>query len=166
MAYVLARAAAAPLRISVFGFAVGFALGVLPGAAKAADIDIFLDQAKLVKLPEKAVTVVVGNPLIADATIQPGGLMVITGKGYGKTNMIALDRGGKVLMRSSVEVSGPRGDVVVVYRGIDRETYSCAPWCERRYTLGDSDDYFNKTGGQIATRNGMAQSTVPGAASK
>ena len=27
----------------------------------------------------------IGNPLIADATVQPGGIMVITGKGYGVT---------------------------------------------------------------------------------
>ena len=34
----------------------------------------------------------VGNPLIADATVQPGGILVITGKGYGATNLVALDR--------------------------------------------------------------------------
>jgi hypothetical protein len=166
MLYVVARDAAASLRAGAFAIALGFAGSAIAGAATAADIDVKLDQAKLVKLPEKAATVVVGNPMIADATIQPGGLMVITGKGYGKTNMIALDRGGKVLMSSSVEVTGPRADVVVVYRGIDRETYSCAPWCERRYTLGDSEKYFNTTGGQITTRNGMAQSAAPGSSSK
>jgi hypothetical protein len=166
MAYVVARGAAAFLRSCVFGVALGLAGPALAGAEAAADIDVHLDQAKLVKLPEKAATVVIGNPLIADATIQPGGLMVITGKGYGKTNVIALDRGGKVLMSSSVEVTGPRGDVVVLYRGVDRETYSCAPWCERRFTLGDSEKYFNNTGAQITTRSGMAQSTAPGASSK
>jgi hypothetical protein len=30
----------------------------------------------------------------------------------------------------------------VVYRGIERETYSCVPYCERRITLGDSTAYF------------------------
>ena len=30
----------------------------------------------------------IGNPLIADLSIQPGGLAVITGKGYGATNFI------------------------------------------------------------------------------
>ena len=64
----------------------------------AADINVILDQAKLVKLPERVATIVIGNPLIADATVQTGGLMVITGKGYGATNIIALDRTGAVLM--------------------------------------------------------------------
>ena len=39
------------------------------------------------KLPDKVATIVIGNPLIADAALQAGGLLVITGKGYGTTNM-------------------------------------------------------------------------------
>ena len=74
---------------------------------------VILDQAKLIKLPEKVATIVIGNPLIADASLQPGGLMVITGKGYGMTNIIALDRTGAVLMEKTIEVQGPREHVVV-----------------------------------------------------
>jgi hypothetical protein len=96
---------------------------------------------------------VVGNPLIADVAIQSGGVMVVTGKGYGNTNVVALDRAGKVLLERTIEVVGPRKDVVVVYRGIDRATYSCAPYCEPRITLGDSTDYFAATIGQTGTRN-------------
>ena len=46
------------------------------------------------KLPEKVSTIVVGNPLIADVAVQSGGLVVVTGKGYGTTNLIVLDRAG------------------------------------------------------------------------
>jgi Flp pilus assembly secretin CpaC len=45
-------------------------------------IVVFMDQARLVQLPERAANVVIGNPLIADVSIQPGGLTVITGKSY------------------------------------------------------------------------------------
>ena len=48
--------------------------------------------------------------------------MVITGKGYGMTNIVALDRTGAILMERTVEVQGPQ-NVVVVYRGVERETY-------------------------------------------
>jgi hypothetical protein len=124
--------------------------------SSAADINVIIDQAKLLKLPEKVATVVIGNPLIADASLQPGGLMVLTGKGYGTTNLIVLDRTGTVLLEKSIEVQGPRGDVVVVYRGIERESYSCTPSCERRIMLGDSNTYFDAVIGQSATRNGQA----------
>ena len=98
-----------------------------------------------------------GNPLIADASLQPGGVMVITGKGYGTTNFILLDRSGQVLLDRTVLVVVPRGrDVVTMYRGAERETYSCAPKCERRITLGDGNTYFDAVINESGARNGMA----------
>lgn len=138
----------------------------MPTRAAAADIGIELDQAKLVKLPERVATIVIGNPLIADAAVQSGGLMVITGKGYGSTNIIALDRGGVVLMEKTVEVVAPRSNLVVVYRGVNRETYSCAPICEPRIMLGDGEKYFEGTISQTVTRSGMAQGNAPAKADK
>lgn len=125
-------------------------------SSRAADINVIIDQATLVKLPDRVATIVIGNPVVADATVQAGGWMVVTGKGYGMTNMIALDRSGAVLMEKSVEVQGLRSGVVVVYKGVDRETYSCAPQCERRLTLGDGQTYFEATSGQITARNALA----------
>jgi Flp pilus assembly secretin CpaC len=128
------------------------------GAACAADhVTVVLDQATVVKMPEKVSTVVVGNPLIADVSLQPGGIMVLTGKGFGMTNVLALDRAGNILMEKSVQVHGPRDDVVVVYRGVLQESYSCAPKCERRVTLGDAPAHFDAALGQIMTRSGTAQ---------
>ena len=124
---------------------------------RSADIDVILDQAKLVKLPERVATIVIGNPLIADATVQAGGLMVITGKGYGRTNLIALDRTGAVLMEKTVEVQGPRAGIVVVYRGVERESYSCTPDCERRITLGDGQTLLRRRpSARPRARNGQA----------
>jgi Pilus formation protein N terminal region len=131
-----------------------------PRPAVAADIVILLDQAKLVKMPDRVATIVIGNPLIADASVQTGGLMVLTGKGYGTTNIIALDRAGAVLLEKTVEVQGPR-NVMVVYRGINRETWVCAPRCEKRITLGDGTDYFDAVLGQTVTRSGAALGLNP-----
>ena len=133
---------------------------LIPRIGRAADaMEVVLDQASLMKLPDKVSTIVVGNPMIADIAIQSGGLVVVTGKGFGSTNLIALDRAGTVLMERSIVVSGPRGrDTVQVYRGLQRETYSCTPSCERRITLGDSADYFTAIAGQAEARNGAAAS--------
>lgn len=120
-------------------------------------IKVRVDQATITKLPAQAVTVVIGNPLIADVTVQPGGLLVITGKGYGSTNMIALDRAGTVLTERNIEVMGTQDKTVVVFRGLNRETYSCAPECENRITLGDSPGYFESTIGQAGNRATRAQ---------
>jgi Flp pilus assembly secretin CpaC len=137
-------------------------------------ITVRVDQALIMKLPERAATVVVGNPLIADLSIQPGGIAVVTGKGFGATNFIVMDHAGAVLMEKIVEVRGPNEQIVQVYRGLTRQTYSCVAECEPRVTLGDTSggdiddksglptDYFNKTLTQIVTRNTQAMSAGAG----
>lgn len=158
-----------PLLFAGLGsLAVAFATVGHPIAALAADpvaestlrepVTVNLDQAKLVKLPERTATIVIGNPLIADAAVQPGGVVVLTAKSYGMTNMMALDRNGATLVEYPIQVVGPSDAVVLVYRGTERESYSCAPDCERRITLGDSVGFFganlNAVGafGALATR--------------
>ena len=84
------------------------------------------------KLPAKVSTIVIGNPLIADVTLQSGGIIVVTGKGYGATNFIAMDRNGEVLVDRQIQVEGPTDQLITVYRGDERETYSCVPICQRR----------------------------------
>ena len=145
------------------------ALCLMPFVAAAQPgepIPVELDQARLVKLPERAATVVIGDPLIADLSIQPGGLAVITGKGYGATNVIVLDKNGAALAEHTVLVRGPTDPIVVVYRGSSRETYSCAPECFPRITLGDDEKYFGVVLDESTTRNNQAQAagTPPAAA--
>jgi Flp pilus assembly secretin CpaC len=160
MAYLFRRGG---LCLIPFGLLIWALL--VPAWASTPDVIVSLDEAKLLKLPERVATIVVGNPLIADISLQPSGLMVITGKGYGMTNIIVMDRSGSVLMEKFVEVRGPTGNVVVMYRGIERETYSCTPMCERRITLGDSSTYFDATLAESTSRNGQAQGApVPAAA--
>jgi Flp pilus assembly secretin CpaC len=126
-------------------------------AAVGEQIAVYLDQSRVLKLPERTATLVVGNPLIADISVQAGGVLVLTGKGYGVTNLIALDRNGVLLMEHPVQVQGARDNVVAVYRGIERESYSCTPDCNRRVTLGDAAPYFTTNMSQFTTLNAQAQ---------
>jgi Flp pilus assembly secretin CpaC len=127
-------------------------------------IAVNVDQAKLVKLPARVATIVVGNPLIADVTLQNGGIVVVTGKGYGATNFIAMDRGGEVLVDRVIQVEGPTDQLVTVYRGIDRESYSCMPICQRRVTLGDGETYFKSAMDQAGTLSSQASGNAAAAA--
>lgn len=117
--------------------------------------EVSVDEARIMKLPDRVATIVIGNPLIADAALQGGGILVLTGKGFGSTNLLALDRTGKVIKDTTIQVVGPASrDLVVVYKGIERESYSCAPECERRLTLGDSPTYFGTILSQAGSRTG------------
>jgi Flp pilus assembly secretin CpaC len=129
-------------------------------SAASGMVTIILDQAQVMRLPDGVATLVVGNPLIADISIQSGGMIVLTGKGYGVTNLLALDRSGAVLEQKMIQVQGPRDNLMVVYRGVERESYSCTPKCERRITLGDSPSYFDTAIAQTGARTGQAQSGV------
>ncbi len=143
--------------IRVWAWTIIFA-ATLGAPAQADTMTVNVDQAQVMKLPARVATIVIGNPLIADAALQSGGVLVITGKGYGSTNLLALDRGGQVVMEKTVQVLGASSsNLVVVYKGPERETYSCAPDCERRITLGDSQGYFTTSLGQTGARSGQAQ---------
>ncbi|HRO00086.1 pilus assembly protein N-terminal domain-containing protein [Nitrobacter sp.] len=147
-------------RAPVIGMSL--AAAILLGAATAPaevisePISVNVDQAKLVRLPGPIATIVVGNPLIADVTLQPGGLVVVTGKGYGATNMIAMDRAGSIMVDRVIQVEGPSDQVVTVYRGLERESYSCMPICQKRVTLGDSAAYFKATMDQASNLSSQA----------
>jgi Flp pilus assembly secretin CpaC len=132
------------------------ALGAYTGAFATESIAVQLDQAKLVRLPNQVATIVVGNPLIADVSLQPGGIMVVTGKGFGTTNVIIMDRNGSIISEQSVQVAGASDQMVTVYRGIERETLSCAPVCQRRAMLGDSTNYFDTAMKQMEARTAQA----------
>jgi Flp pilus assembly secretin CpaC len=134
-------------------------VAALAGSA-AEPIAVNVDQAKLVKLPARVATIVVGNPLIADVTLQTGGIVVVTGKGYGATNFVAMDRAGEILEDRLIEVQGPIDQLVTVYRGVDRESWSCKPICQRRVTLGDGDTYFKAAMDQAGSLSGQASSTA------
>ena len=142
--------------LSVAGTALLAAmLGAAPPAA-ADTVTVVLDQARLMRVPERTATIVIGNPLIADVSLQNGGILVVTGKGYGSTNFLALDRAGKVLAERELLVKAPSENIVSVYYGVDRATLSCEPQCQPRVMLGDAPKMFDAAARQSSSRNGAA----------
>ena len=69
--------------------------GLAVSSAAAEDLSVAKDQSKVVKLTSLAATVVVGNPEIADVAMQDGTTAFVTGKGFGTTNVIAMDAEGR-----------------------------------------------------------------------
>lgn len=138
--------------------ALALILLALPARAEsdAAVITVYVDNAKVMRLPEKTQTVVVGNPIIADVTLQKNGVVVLTGKSFGSTNLIALDAAGAMLAESQIRVEAPQAAVITVQRGLDRESYSCTPNCQPSMQLGDSLKYFGEVSQQAENRRKLA----------
>lgn len=131
-------------------------LAGLSATARAETVPVVLDQATILRLPDGVSTIVIGNPSIADATLQAGGQLIVTGKGYGVTNLMALDARGAIIAEHMINVTAPHKGMLTVYRGVDRETLSCAPYCQRAVVPGDAQAIFSNTVGQNGTRNGLA----------
>ena len=85
----------------------------------------------------------VGNPAIADISIQTGNLLVITGKTFGITNIIALDADRNVIQDQRVLVKRDEAKVVNLQRGTLRQSYNCTPQCNPSITIGDEQAYFD-----------------------
>lgn len=143
--------------------AVAFAVAVFHAAPLAAApasslVTVSLDQARIVKVPERTQTLIIGNPSVADVTLlKTNGIMVVTGKGFGETNLIALDANGEPVAESIVRVNGDSQNLVV-QRGMERESYSCAPRCQPAVALGDSGKYMGDVATQIRAREGLGKS--------
>ena len=132
------------------------AFGASPARAETDVIAVTLDQAKIAKLPAGATTLIIGNPMIADVTmLKNNNSMVITGKGFGQTNLIAIDPAGSIIEEKQVRVLPPK-TVLVVQRGDSRVSYACNPECMPTVQLGDDDKNFKDAGEQISSRNGYA----------
>ncbi|MBV9752574.1 MAG: pilus assembly protein N-terminal domain-containing protein [Hyphomicrobiales bacterium] len=141
----------------IFFLASLSAVVIIPlGAAHAEKLVVTTDKAKIIKLPGQTKTVIVGNPIVADVTIGKDGLVILTGKSFGTTNLIALDGAGAILNESTIQVQQPNENLVIMQRGMDRETYSCTPTCMPSVALGDEQKYFTDTGTASSTRNKLA----------
>lgn len=148
------------VKLAVVSLFFGSAVPAFAGTDKPADpvqtLTVTVDQAKIVDLPAGARTLIIGNPMIADVTmLKTGDMMIVTGKGFGETNIIALDAAGHETDEMNIVVVG-NSNALVVQRGMGRESYTCNPRCQPTAVLGDDSKYFEEVAGQIQTHTNDA----------
>ena len=137
-------------------------VGLGPVMASPVNLNVEIDQAKLVKLDKPGAEIIVGNPTIADVAVQSGKLLVVTGKSAGLTNLMVLDGAGGLIYDRKVVVSADKKRLVTVSKGVLRETYSCRPQCDPSLTPGDAQEYFDALAKGIRNKIGLTQSTLDG----
>jgi hypothetical protein len=118
-------------------FAAG-AVMVIAARAHANEIQVPLDNAQMLTFSKPMRSVSIGNPAIADITVIDRTHILILGKTFGSTNIIALDPAGREAMNDQIVVTARPGTTVSVQRGIARTTLACtANHCEADPTPGD-----------------------------
>ena len=130
--------------------------GLAPALAEdGAPISVNVNMARVLRINAPAATVIVGNPGVADVTIQDPQTLVLTGKSFGQTNLIVLDSVGNPIADTLIDVVQMQG-VLTVYQGAGRTSLSCAPVCHPTIMIGDDTNF---TADNIASSQ-MVKSTA------
>jgi hypothetical protein len=121
-------------------------------AYAASDVRLGLDEVHTLTFKRPVATVYVGNPAIADITMIDARHAFVQGKGYGRTNFVALNQDGVQVFGTSITVTGAsNGNTVVLNRGSQRITLNCAGQrCEPTPMPGDGKDSYDP-GNAVAT---------------
>ena len=130
---------------------------LVPAIADSAPVSVKVNMARILRIDAPASTVIIGNPGIADITIQDPQTLVLTGKSYGQTNLIILDSSGNPIADTMIQVTQDMADVVTVYVGDKRQSYSCEPVCQSIIMMGDDPAFTGETVGSSQTVAGVAQ---------
>lgn len=130
-------------------------IALMAAPSQAADmVKVELDQAKIYRLAAPASTIVIGNPAIADATLQDAQTLIVTGRAYGQTNLIVLDDQGETITDVQLAVLAASENLITVYKGVKRQSMSCLPECQPAAVPGDDAGHFGTILGQISQHNG------------
>jgi len=132
------------------------------GDAASRNIEVLIDQVTMLRLERPAAEIVVGNPSIADISIQSAQVLVLTGKSFGETNLIVLDAKGQVIINRRLVVEEPSAGYVTVYHGTSRTTLHCTPNCETPLVIGDSPSYFDGLSKEIRMKQAIGQASAEG----
>lgn len=142
-----------PNLVAVFALCLSLGSGLIAAPALAADaapINVNVNMARILRINAPAATVIVGNPGIADVTIQDPQTLILTGKSYGQTNLIILDNAGNPIADTMIEVVQMQAGVMTVYQGQSRTSLACAPVCQNIIMMGDNTGF---SGEAVASSN-------------
>ena len=131
--------------------------------ASANELIVKFDQSQIIKLPRPIAEIIIGNPMIADVAIQSSNMLVVTGKSFGLTNIIALDADRNVIVDQRVMVQRDNARLLFLTKAGKRETYNCSPQCNPTITVGDDNVFFMETARNSERKIKMIEGQTDGA---
>lgn len=126
----------------------------------AADLVVRYDQSSLLRLPRPVAEVIIGNPSIADVAVQGSNMLVVTGKTFGVTNVIALDAERNVIQDQRIVVQRDEARMLNLNKGVSRQSYSCTPSCTPTITIGDEPAYFDAVSKSASVKTKFSDSAT------
>jgi len=122
-------------------------------------VALALDEVHTLTFRAPVATVYVGNPTIADVTMIDARHAFVQGKGYGRTNLVALNRDNVQVFNTSITVTGnDSGSTVTLNRGAQRITLNCAGGrCQPTPMPGDDPKAYDSASSQASTHQNTAR---------
>lgn len=124
-------------------------------ASAAEEIVLNTDRSQIIVLDKAPATLVLGNPTVADVTLN-GKTLYLHPRGYGVTNLILLDDDGKKTGDYVLRVIFEDAYSISLYSPGGRQTYSCRKDCAPSLQVGDNPGFFSQYIGQVGAKNGFA----------
>ena len=140
-------------------FAAAALIAATPVSAAGDSVALSLDEVRTVTFKTPVATVYVGNPTIADVTMLDARHAFVQGKGYGRTNLVALNRDNVQVFNTHITVTGNNaGGTVTLNRGAQRVTLNCAGGrCEPTPMPGDDQKAYDSAASQTAAHQSAAR---------
>ncbi|HWM60784.1 MAG TPA: pilus assembly protein N-terminal domain-containing protein [Rhizomicrobium sp.] len=154
------------MRRALFAAALLAATAPAYAAGKNDAVALALDEVHTLTFRAPVATVYVGNPAIADVTMIDSRHAFVQGKGYGRTNIVALNRDNVQVFNTHVTVTGnDDGGTVTLNRGAQRVTLNCAGGrCEPTPMPGDDQKAYDAANAQSTTHQSAARGAAVAAA--
>ena len=112
--------------------ALAATLSVLTVAEAAETLRVTLNKVEVMRIARAAAVVVVGNPEIAEVSVESPRLIIVTGRGVGETSLTILDsRDNEVAAFDIVVVPEAARHVTVNRSTTTTSTLSCDPRCAK-----------------------------------
>jgi hypothetical protein len=141
------------------------------GFANAGEpLTVLVDRSQLMMLSADPGTIVVGNPSMADVSLN-GRQLFIHGHSAGETNLLVFSQSGEKIADFDLTVMQVGENALTVFlgsatNGAARLSYVCAPICERSMIVGDSNlqGLMTDNQGKVGMAQGVKLSTPTTAA--
>ncbi len=141
-------------------FSVLATLFALTTSAQAEQVWLTMDQVQPYKLERPALDIAVGNPAVADVTVQDSQNILLFGKSPGLTNIYVFDDAGEIIENIVIRVRSQNSDMLTLHKGVFRITYNCTSSCEPAITVGDAPDLFDEISAQVKKKVRQAETAT------
>ncbi len=132
------------MKLTAKSLAATLSAALFCATAAAQQITVEAGTTKPVRLSKAASSVVIGNENVADVAVADPKLVFLTGRSFGTTNLLVLDKDNQIILSTNVVVTTNTANLVTVNRAGASFSYDCLEECRDAPVIGDDPGHFSR----------------------